>query len=198
MTRSPRKPGPDSPQPKRAPRPPRPMTQKRLDNIAIYYLQRYSTTAAHLQRVLSRRVEKALRAHGEKPGATRADMKGWIEAVVARQVASGAVNDTAYAEGRTAALRRLGKGPGKIRALLAAKGIAAAVVVQVLADTETTATGEDAALQAAIAYVRRRRLGPYRTGPRDKDTDRKDLGALARAGFSFAIAKAALNASDDD
>ena len=94
------------------------MTQKRLDNIAIYYLQRYSTTAAHLQRVLSRRVDKALRAHGEKPGATRADMKAWIEAVVARQVASGAVNDTAYAEGRAAALRRLGKGPGKIRALL--------------------------------------------------------------------------------
>ena len=174
------------------------MTEKRLANIATYYLQRYSTTAAHLQRVLLRRVDKALKAHGEQPDATRADMKVWIDALVAKLTASGAVNDVAYAEGRTASLRRLGKGPGKIRVALAVKGIPAAVIARVLEDTATTATGEDAALQAAIAYVRRRRLGAYRTGPRDKDTDRKDLGALARAGFSFAIAKAALNASDDD
>ena len=168
------------------------------ENIAVFYLQRYTTTTAHLQRVLLRRVDKALKAHGEQPGATRTDMKAWIDALVARLAASGAVNDLAYAEGRAASLRRLGKSPGKIRVALSAKGIAAAVIARVLEDTATTATGEDAALQAAIAYARRRRLGSYRVGPRDRDTDRKDLGALARAGFSFAIAQASLISSDDD
>jgi regulatory protein len=177
---------PAAPRTKKAPRR---MTERRLENIATYYLERFSTTAAHLRTVLMRRVDRSLKAEGS---ASRSDMAAWVDTVVARLVASGAVNDSAYAEGRTARMRRLGKGPGRIRAALIAKGISAAEADRVIAATAEAADGSDASLNAAIAYLRRRRLGPFRTGARDADTDRRDLGALARAGFSRDVAQAAL------
>src|SRR5690242_2060538 len=99
---------------------PRRMTEPRLANIAAYHLARFSTTAANLRQVLLRRIQRALKAPGS---ASRAEMTAWVDALVARLVASGAVNDIAYAEGKTAKLRRLGKGPGRIRRTLMAKGV---------------------------------------------------------------------------
>jgi regulatory protein len=163
------------------------MTAKRLENIALFYLQRFSTTAAHLRHVLWRRCERALRTEGGN-AERRAEMSAWIEDVVARLVRSGAVNDLAYAEGRTAMLRRLGRSPGKIRAALAAKGIPSDVIARVLADTAEAADGGDAAFQAALGYARRRRIGPFRA-VRDPVSDRRDLGALARAGFDASTAR---------
>ena len=175
--------------------PPRRMTARRLENIAMFYLQRFSATGAHLKRVLMRRVDRAMRAP-ESPD--RREMTGWVDALVERLVASGAVSDAAYAEGRTAMMRRLGKGPGKIRSALAAKGVRTAEIDRVLAETERTADGTDATFAAAVAYARRRRLGPFRDDPADRDQLRKDMAALARAGFSFAVAGRVMALTADD
>jgi len=48
---------------------------------------------------------------------------------------------------------------------------------------------EDAEFIAAAALARRRRLGPYRNDEVRKELYEKDLAALARAGFSYDIAK---------
>jgi regulatory protein len=124
---------------------------------------------------------------------------GWVEAAVARLVKSGAVDDRRYALDRAASLRRLGKSPGKIRALLTAKGVDRALVAEALEATSETDAGGDAALAAAIAYARRRRLGPFGVQDGDKDARRKkavkDLSALGRAGFSYAIAKRIVTAA---
>ena len=171
------------------------MTERRLANIATFYLQRFSTTASQLRQVLTRRIDRAVKAEGSAP---RAEMIGWVATLVERLVESGAVNDVAYAEGRTARMRRLGKGSGKIRAALRAKGISNDEANRVIAETATRADGSSADLAAAIDYVRRRRLGPFRKTPRDRDTDRRDLGALARAGFSLDVAQAALKRAGED
>ena len=170
-------------------RKPRAMTERRLENIAAYYLQRYGTSAANLQRVLQRRVDKRLAQHIEGQTASRAEMYVWIERLAERYVNAGAVNDQTYAEGLTRKLRRLGKSPAKIRARLAANGVAAKVIDLALAETRITETGEDATFVAALAYAKRRKLGPFRSGVRDRKTERKDMGALARAGFSFDIVR---------
>ena len=188
-TPPPRKDGP------RKAAPPRRMTERRLANIATFYLQRFTTTASQLRQVLTRRVDRALKADDSAP---RAEMLGWVAALVERLVESGAVNDVAYAEGRTARMRRLGKGPGRIKAALLAKGISTEEANRVIAETATQADGSSADLAAAIGYVRRRRLGPFRKTPRDRDTDRRDLGALARAGFSLDVARAALKLAGED
>lgn len=177
---------------------PKPVTKQRLTNIAKFHVERFATTAANLKRVLSRRAERARRVHG---GDVR-EHTAWIEEVVAMMVRTGAVDDARYASGRAAALRRMGKSPGKIRALLAAKGTPRALVDTAIAETAITISGRDAALEAAVAYAKRRRLGPFGKTPTDKEEQRKqatkDMAALARAGFSYDIAKRALAAPEDE
>ncbi len=176
-------------------RPPKRMTEKRLANIAAYYLQRYSSTAPQLRQVLTRRCDRSQKAEGAAP---RAEMIEWVNALVARLVAAGAVNDAAYAAGKAARMRGLGKGSGRIRAALRAKGITADEAERVVAETATRADGSSADLAAALGYIRRRRLGPFRKTPRDRDTDRRDLGALVRAGFGLDVAREALKISDTE
>ncbi len=52
----------------------------------------------------------------------------------------------------------------------------------------------DAEFQAALAYAKRRRLGPYRIPPDDNHPRRqKDLASMGRAGFAFDIARQILD-----
>jgi regulatory protein len=54
---------------------------------------------------------------------------------------------------------------------------------------------EVAELEAAATYARRRRLGPHRRDPEARAERReRDLAALARAGFSYAIAQQIIDA----
>ncbi len=174
------------------------MTLPRLHNIARFYVERYAATAAHVRRVLLRRVARAARAHDLEMAALRP----WVDEVVAALVKSGAVDDARYAAARARSLRRLGRSPAKIRAHLAAKGVAPALVKAVLAETAETADGGDAALAAAIAYAQRRRLGPFRAFAGDAKARRarmtKDLAALARAGFSYDVARQVMALTPSD
>lgn len=177
---------------------PRKMTARRLENIARFYIERFATTSAHLRRVLGRRAERARRVHGGDP----AEIDGWIAQIVERMVRAGLVDDGRYAADRAASLRRLGRGPGKIRALLAAKGVPRATIEEVLSATAETANGEDASLKAALGYVKRRRFGTFGKIPADRDErakkERRELAALGRAGFSYAVACRALRGDGED
>lgn len=176
---------------------PRKMTQKRLENIAIYYLQRYASSAENLRRVLLRRTDKALHVHG----GDREEVQRWIDDIIKRMIRSDVLNDARYALGRATALRRLGRAPAKIRAQLAAKGVSRSIIDDVLAETAVTDTGEDAALEAALAYARRRRLGPFSEKPDTHDEiraqNKKHLAALARAGFTYDVARRVMEFEDE-
>jgi regulatory protein len=69
---------------------------------------------------------------------------------------------------------------------LAAKGIEAGVAAAALPD------GEEAELLAALAFCRRRRLGPFARVAPDAPARMKALAALARGGFAQGIARRAL------
>lgn len=177
---------------------PRKMSQSRIDNIARFYIERFATTAAHLRRVLIRRADRARRVHG----GDALEEAGWINQTVERFVRLGLVNDAHYAADRAASLRRLGRGPGKIKALLAAKGVPRAMIDKVLAETAETASGGDASLSAAIGYAKRRRFGVFGKAPPTDKQERlkkqtRELAALGRAGFSYAIARRALDGDED-
>jgi len=165
------------------------MTKRRMENIAKFHVERFAATATHLKRVLLRRAERARRVHGGDAG----EFAAWADEIVEKMVRVGTVDDARYALGRATALRRLGKGPGKIRALLSAKGVARDIIADVLAATALTDTDGDATFEAALAYARRRRLGPFGQQEGDADAKRKkaakDLAALGRAGFPYDVAK---------
>ena len=97
------------------------------------------------------------------------------------------MNDATYAEARARSLLRSGRSRRAATAQLAAKGVDAATAQSALP------SDEGSELAAALVLARRRRIGPFRTGPTpDAAAQRRELGMLARAGFPQDVARRAL------
>jgi len=159
-------------------------TPERLANIALHHLDRFASSAENLRRVLERRVFKAAR-HYEDLDLTEA--KGWIDAIIKRYVDSGLLNDHAYAETRARSLLARGGSTHKIRMKLLEKGLSADAI-----DFSLEALGDEHAdpeLTAAVMLARRRRLGPYADPAKRAENHDKHLATLARAGFSYDLAR---------
>ena len=174
---------------RRAPRPP---TPERLHARALFYLQRFATTAAHLRRVLLRRALRDASALELDPARVRAD----VDAVVARVAAAGLVDDRLFALSRARRLAEAGRSPSRIRAALAAKGLTEPAIAEALRGLAEEQP--DPELAAAIAYARRRRLGPWRPAETRAEHRTKDLAALGRAGFGYGTARKVVDAEDPD
>ena len=118
--------------------------------------------------------------------------RAMVHEVVARLVAAGAVNDAAYAESRVRSLVRAGRSRHAVAAYLAAKGVDPATARAALPHDDASE------LAAALVLARKRRIGPFRLGDSpDEPGRRRELGMLARAGFSQDVARRAL-AMDTD
>jgi regulatory protein len=167
-----------------------------LHEAALNHLARYAATRAGLERVLLRRIARWARgAEGEREAiaAAAAAARGAVKDVVAQLVAAGAVNDAAFAASRARRLARAGSSRLRIAAHLARHGVTGAAAAAALP------SDPDAELLAALALARRRRIGPFRTAPpADPEAARRELAALARAGFPQAVARAALALSRAD
>jgi len=159
------------------------LTEKSLTNVALFYLRRHAASVKQLEAVLTRRVRRAERALGEP-----LPLRDAIARVVQRCVDAGYLDDRRLAQGRTESLRRAGKSTRLIRQELKQKGLAPSLVDEV---TKATAGQE---LEAALALARRKRVGPYRRGQLDRAGRLKELAVLARAGFSFGVAKQVVDA----
>jgi regulatory protein len=174
-----------TPRPRRGPRP---VTAQSLENAALHYLERFSSSAANLRLVLMRRVTRAAAA-----GLTAADEgERLVAALIQRYLAAGLLDDSAYAAQQAASLARRGASRRAIRAKLAVKGLARDMIDAAVAGLERND------LAAACTLVRRRRLGPYRPAATRAALHQRDLAALARAGFASAIAHQVLAAADPE
>jgi len=159
-----------------------------IERWALAYLGRFASSAENLRRVLLRRMRRRL--PDDREAAAQAAVA--IDALVARYRVSGLVDDAAYAAGRARARLRRGQSLKTIRAGLAAKGVAAEDAAAAIAALREE--GGEPDLAAAVAFARRRRLGPYRRLPAAAVNEfrLKELGAFARAGFARAVAQAVL------
>jgi regulatory protein len=177
--------------------PPKPISAIWLERAALHYLERYSASTEMLRRTLARRVEKRARLRGEDPAA----FVEMIAATVARAVSAGLVDDARFTETRVATLRRRGTSSRGVSAKLAAKGVPRDVVEAAMqAERDALPEGEAQAIedQAAWAYAKRRRLGPYRRPDLRAAHRDRDLAALARAGFSYDLARRVVDAEVEE
>jgi len=159
-------------------RPPRPLDQQRLNELALSYLARFSTSAAKLESYLKRKLrERGWDGEGD-PGLT---------ALVERCVAAGYVDDAAYARTKAGSLRRRGYGARRVDQSLGAAGIAPGLREEV----RGTLNEER---QAALALARKRRLGPYGPPPADRQAREKQIAVLLRAGHRLDIARQVVEA----
>jgi regulatory protein len=167
-----------------------------IEKWAIAYLDRYASSAANLRRILLRRARRHLQADTE----TTAEVAPFIDTLIARYRAAGLIDDSAYAAGQIRSGLRRGQSLRTLRAKLAVKGVAAKDVVEGIDAVADQHQGgpADPDLVAACAFARRRRLGPFRTGPADDQTRSRELGAFGRAGYERATAEAVLACADPD
>lgn len=170
-----------------------------LEEWALSYLGRYASTAENLRQVLRRRVRRRLGAEASGDREDAAAAKTLIDALVQRYRETGLVNDAAYAAGRARRGVAQGRSLRRIAVGLAAKGVGAADTAAAIASLREEAT--DPELAAAIAFARRRRLGPFRRDPHPHDRapelHRAELAAFARAGFTRRTADSVLACPDE-
>lgn len=173
---------------------PRKISAKYLENAALYYLQRYASSSENLRKVLTRKVQKSCTFHKVEAD----EFYPVIDKLILRYISSGLLNDTAYAEGRVASLRRQGLSKQGIAAKLQVKGLKRAEIEKALAEVDAE-KGENAELQAALTLARKKKIGRFRTKPdADIKLRQKELAAMGRAGFSYETARQALDYREED
>lgn len=169
-----------------------------FERRALSYLERFDASANRLRMVLRRAVAKQVPAERSEERERAAQA---IDELVARYRESGLLNDQRFAESLTRSLRQRGCSARMIAARLRARGVEGADVQAALGvlDAEVgEGEGESAELKAARRLVRRKGLQPHRPIADRQAYFRRDLAALARAGFSMDTARRALEADSED
>lgn len=161
------------------------LSETRIYDAALHYLQRYAASVEGLRRVLKRKLLRAQMRGEEVPS----EATIWIERAIEKCVRHNYVNDQSFTEQKIIALRRQGRSRQYIVGHLRQKGVADETVRAFLGQEE-----EGGDLDSAIRTVRRKRLGRDTT----PEGRQKDLAKLLRAGFPMGIAKQALKPQKDD
>ena len=154
-------------------RKPPPLDAAALERLALRYVERFATTRGRLADYLARKVHE----------------RGWEGAaadpkeVAERLAALGYVDDRAYAEARATAMTRRGLGARRIAGAFRQAGIREA-------DAEAVAPAiAESAGEAALAFARRRKIGPWARDAPDRPTAERQIAAMLRAGHRFDLAR---------
>lgn len=158
-----------------------PLDEDSLRAIALHYVGRYATTRAKLAAYLDRKLrERGWTGEGAPPTA----------ALVERFAGLGYVDDRAFAAAREQALARRGYGRRRRSQALSAAGIEAE-------DRAAVIDADEDPLESALAFARRRRIGPFARVPMDEAARRRAFAALLRAGHDPRTASAILAQSPE-
>lgn len=150
---------------------PRPLDAARLDELALAYVARFATSAGRLSAFLRRKLSERGWSGDEADGGLAV-----ADALVARFVAAGYVDDAAFARARAAGLLGRGYGERRIEQALRGAGIGE--------DDRAAARAEEGeARRAALRLAARRGFGPFGAGgPLDRARRDKQIAAMLRAG----------------
>ena len=151
-----------------------------MRDMALRHVARFATSRGKLLTYLRRKLRERGWG-GEQP----ADPEGLAD----RFVDLGYIDDAGYAVMKSAALANRGYGARRIDQDLRAAGVGEEDRVQAAAQTAS------AAWAAADRFARRKRVGPYATGPLDPKQREKAIAAFLRAGHDYALARRWVNAA---
>jgi regulatory protein len=157
-------------------RPPPPLDAAALERLALRYVERFATTRGKLLDYLRRKLRERGWDGADPPAP---------DAIADRFVALGYLDDRAWAEAKAAALARRGLGARRVN-----DALRHARVGETAEELAPDIAGR--AAEAALAYARRRRFGPWARERADRDLAARQLAAMARAGHAPGLARAIL------
>ncbi len=169
--------------------------EQQLLELGYGYVSRFAVTQARCRKYLADKIQAAIAGGAVRPS----EGWRWVDIVLGRLEAVGALNDARWAEGRALTLHRRGRAVRVIARDLAQKGIGAEHAASATdALTEAAGPDVDPDFVAAVTLARKRRLGPFGDPAKAKERRVRDMAALARAGFGFGLARKILDAPDPD
>ena len=162
-------------------RPPRPLDPAKLEELALAYVARFATSGGKLAAYLDRKLRERGWSDGE--GADP-------DALVARFVAAGYIDDAGYARARADGLRRRGYGARRVEQAL--------VQARIGEEERSVAHGDEAsARRAALVMVRKRGFGPFGGASLDRERREKQIAAMLRAGHPLDTARRLIDAASE-
>jgi regulatory protein len=154
-------------------RPAPPLTVLKMEELALRYVERFATTRGRLADYLRRKIRE--RGWDGPPGDP--------DALAERMASLGYVDDRAYAEAKASALARRGLGARRVTDALRHARVEAE-------DADALRPDIDArAVDAALTFARRKRLGPFAAQSADRDAFAKQLASMARAGHAYELSR---------
>lgn len=161
---------------------PKPLDATRLRDLAVHYVSRYATTGGKLADYLKRK----LRERGWS-GDAPPDVAALVEAFAGL----GYVDDAGYARSKAATLVRRGYGPNRVKAALLHSRVDAGLAA------ETAEQDDDAQRESALAFAKRKRIGPYSQQVADRALALRWYAQMSRAGHRHEVIRAILNLPQD-
>ena len=150
-----------------------PLDAAALERMALRYVERFATTRGRLADYLRRKI----RERGWDGEPADPDM------LAGKMAELGYVDDRAYAEAKATGMARRGLGARRV-----ADALRHARVEAEDADALAPDIAERAP-DAALAFARRKRFGPWASAPADRDLLNKQLAAMARAGHGYELSR---------
>lgn len=186
----------------------KPLTSKRIRNIAEYQISQREMSRQSLEMIFERRAYMLLRHLSQEDARLeREEIRARVSVELDRLVDLGYLDDNRFAQMRARQGFRAGKGEKRIALDLQRKGISPEIIDSAIAQAareirEETGVRPDqecpdleaAELHAALSYARKKRLGPFsgQLNQEEAAVSRRALASMARRGFSFSLARQVL------
>ncbi len=159
-----------------------------LRDLAYSYLEKYSPSKQQLKVFLLKKYLTKIK--GTK---TKKEVSSIIDEIVLKLEKNRIINDELYSDSKARMFLKRGYSLNKINQSLRNKGIDIKYIKQSIDKIKDNEIEPD--FVSALKLCKRRRIGPLRPQANRELFYRKDMGILARGGFSFELSKRILNLS---
>jgi regulatory protein len=156
------------------------LSERYLRNAGEYYLNRFPASSAHFLSVMTRKIDRSCCDHPDQ------NRQEWIDHIKDTLIPYfeklGFLNDDLYSTALFNSLKNKGLSKIKIKSKMIQKSVSPHLIDDLLNDGF-----DDKA--AVIRFAEKKKIGRYnKNGYADYQAKQKDLGKLARAGFSYDVA----------
>ena len=156
-----------------------------LKDLAYSYLEKYNPSKQQLKVFLLKKYLTKI-----KGGKSKREVTSIIDQIVTNLEKKKILNDEIYSDSKARMFLRRGYSLNKINQSLRSKGIDQKYIKQSIDRIKENRIEPD--FVSALKLCKRRRIGPLRPESNRELFYKKDMGILARGGFSFDLSKRVL------
>jgi regulatory protein len=157
-----------------------------LKDLAYGYIEKYSPSKQQIKVYLLKKYLTKI-----KGTQTKREVSNIIDEIVLNLEKHKLINDELYSDSKARTFLRRGYSLNKINQSLRNKGIDSKFIKQSIDKIKEDKIEPD--FVSALKLCKRRRIGPVRPEANRELFYKKDMGILARGGFSFELSKRVLN-----